>query len=68
MIVKAASEALVVPLLTLICTFGSVPTSPLVGVHASCPVAMLKVAHAGLFSTLKLSAPLPEIFAVGVNE
>jgi hypothetical protein len=67
-IAKAGSEALATPSLALITMPGSVPTSAAAGVPLSCPLAMLKLAHAGLLVTENVS-PLPAgSLAVGVNE
>jgi len=47
-IVNAGSDALTLPSLTLITTFGKVPTSAVAGVPLRVPFAVLKVAHDGL--------------------
>jgi hypothetical protein len=67
-IVKAGREALATPSLTLMTIPGSVPTSDAAGVPLSCPLAMLKLAHAGLLLIEKVR-PLPAgSLAVGANE
>jgi hypothetical protein len=47
LIAKAGRDAVALPLLTVIKIFEETPT--LGGVPESCPVAILKVAHEGLF-------------------
>lgn len=64
MIANGASAALADPLLTEITIFEYVPAA--VGVPDSVPVAMLKVAQAGMFWTLKESAA-PASLACGVK-
>jgi hypothetical protein len=57
--VNAARDARVVPSLTLMAMLLYVPALAAVGVPESCPVAILKLAQAGLLVTLKVSvAPL----------
>jgi hypothetical protein len=55
---KARSDALWCPSLTLMTMPESVPTSVSLGVPLSCPVVALNVAHAGLLLIEKLSALL----------
>jgi hypothetical protein len=65
---NAGSETLVVPSVTLITMFASVPASALEGVPASAPVWALKLAQEGMFAIEKTSAsPFPSA-PVGVNE
>jgi hypothetical protein len=67
-IVKAGSEALATPSLTLITIPASVPTSAAVGVPLSCPLAILKLAHEGRL-LMENVRPLPAgSLAVGENE
>ena len=67
-IANASSDADALPLLTLITIPLYVPTSLADGVPLSCPVAILKVAQAGLF-VIENERRLPEgSLAVGVNE
>lgn len=67
-IVKPASAADVFPSLTLTTMFAYVPTFVLAGVPLTWPVAILKLAHEGLFCTLKLSVSPFASLAVGVKE
>jgi hypothetical protein len=53
---NTASDALSVPSLTDMTMFDVVPASPPAGVPESRPVAVLNVAHAGLFMMLNVSA------------
>jgi len=64
-IVKAASEALEVPLLALIMMFESVPTCATVGVPDSSPVAVLKVAQLGMWAIENVRALEAGSVAVG---
>ena len=67
-IANVGREAFATPSVTPITIPGSVPTSAAAGVPLSCPVAMLKFAHEGLFVMEKVR-PLPAgSLAVGVNE
>jgi len=67
-IVKAGSEALATPSLTLITIPATVPTSAAVGVPLSCPLAILKLAHEGRL-LMENVRPLPAgSLAVGANE
>jgi hypothetical protein len=65
---KAGSDTLVAPSVTLITMFASVPASAFEGVPASAPVAVLKLAHEGMFVIEKTSAPPFPLAPVGVNE
>jgi hypothetical protein len=65
---NASSDADAVPSLTLITIPLYVPTSLADGVPLSCPVAMLKVAQAGLLVIEKDSVWPAGPLAVGVNE
>ena len=56
------------PSLTLITIPECVPISPLSGVPESCPVAVSKVAHDGVFVAEKTRVSPSESDAVGVNE
>src|SRR6267378_6088048 len=67
-ILKGASAADVLPSLTLITMLANVPTLELVGVPLSEPIAMLKVAHEGMFWILKLSAPPDGSVTAGMKE
>ena len=59
-VMSNAGSAVVCPAsVTVMTTPESVPTSLAPGVPTSCPVALLNVAHEGLFVTEKVS-PLPE--------
>ena len=64
---KVGREAVKAPSVAVMLIFAKVPTFELLGVPESCPVAMLKVAHAGLFWILKPTVP-PLLFTVGWNE
>jgi len=65
---KAGSEALATPSLTLMTIPAEAPTSLAAGVPLSCPVAMLKLAHEGLW-VMENVRPLPAgSLVVGVNE
>lgn len=67
-IVKAGSEALATPSLTLITIPASVPTSAAVGVPLSCPLAILKLAQEGRL-LMENVRPFPAgSLAVGENE
>ena len=65
--VNGLSDALAKPSLTLITMFGKLPIFAVVGVPASWPVAVLKLAHAGSPEIAKVSVcPLGPL-AVGVK-
>ncbi len=64
--VKAGRDALKVPSDTLITIPAVAPTSALAGVPLKAPVAVLKVAHVGLFAMLKLSV-VPESTSAAVG-
>ena len=65
--VNGASDALATPSLTLITMFAKLPTLAAVGVPASMPVAVLKLAHPGLPEIEKVSLyPLGPL-ALGVK-
>jgi hypothetical protein len=67
-IANAGSEVLATPSVTLITIPEYVPRFDVDGVPLSCPVAMLKLAHAGLLM-MENVMPLPAgSLAVGVNE
>ena len=65
-IVNGASEALLVPSLTLMPMFANVPA--LVGVPLSWPVVVLNAAHDGLLVMLKVSVPPLGFVVAGVPE
>src|SRR5580658_10435512 len=65
---NAGSAADWLPSLTLIAIFAKVPEVDAEGVPVSAPVAMLKVAHEGMFSMLKVSVEPDGPLAVGVKE
>ena len=66
-IANGVSPLLVRPSLTRISMFEYVPTCAAVGVPVSCPVELLKVAHAGRLMMPKRSgSPLPSL-AVGTK-
>jgi hypothetical protein len=64
---NAVSVAFDLPSLTLMRISAYVPVCLLVGVPSSFPVAMLKLAHAGLWAIEKLSASPAGPVASGVN-
>src|SRR5450631_3609816 len=65
--VKAASEAVAVPLSTLMTMLVKLPTSAAAGVPESSPVTLLKFAHEGWFWTEKVRASPFGSLAVGVK-
>jgi len=65
---KVVSEAVLVPSLTLIAMFASVPAFPLAGVPESVPVDVLKLAQEGMFAIEKTSVLPVLLVAVGVKE
>jgi hypothetical protein len=65
---KGFSDADAWPSLTLIEMFENVPTFELVGVPLTVPVAMLNVAQAGRFCTVKLRVMPDGPLALGVKE
>src|SRR3984957_7065623 len=64
---NAGSDADAVPVLTLIVMFAYVPSSAVVGVPLSSPVAMLKLAQDGLCAIEKLRELPAGPLAVGVK-
>jgi hypothetical protein len=67
-IVNAASEVVVCPSLTLIVMLACGPVAAVAGVPLSCPVVVLKFAHAGLFAMPNVKVvPESGSLATGVN-
>ena len=65
--VNAGSDAVAVPSLTRIVIPAYDPTFATVGVPCKRPVVVSNVAHAGMFTILKVSVSLLASVAVGVN-
>jgi hypothetical protein len=64
---NAASDAFVVPLVTLMMMFEAVPTLAATGVPESSPVVALKLAQPGLLAIEKLAVLPAATVAFGVN-
>ena len=68
LILNGPTERVSRPSVTLIVMSAVSPTSASVGVPASAPVSVSKLAHVGLFSTVNSRKSLSASDALGVNE